>query len=477
VNDAPAATVQSLRDPDGKLVALGGRLFRVVSGDSAAVRLALTERPAFRASMERGVVAKTWQATDVPAEVSALRLDAAARVLEHELLPFVSYPCEWSPLMLCDAALLTLEMQQLALAEGLILKDAAPTNIVFRGSQPVFVDFLSFDQRESGEYLWRARHQFDACFLLPLLLNREAGIPVAWTLRDFLHGVSHEQAQRIVGIKSYLKPGLIGAIALPAMLSRRVSAMGATHAARDKMGNDARARFALEHQASALHRKLTRLRTRLAAGASRWAAYTANRAHYSASELDAKLEFVQQALAATAPRAVLDLGANTGEFSALAAGAGARVVALDIDEQSVSGIAERARSRQLDIHPLVGNLAQPTPAEGWKNTETRSLLQRLAGHSDLVLVLALMHHLRITGGIPFAEIAALLATLTRRHVVFELVPPTDTMFAAMARGREPLYTDCEPGRAEACLAERFTVKQRKALDNGRVLLLLEKRQA
>ena len=185
VNDAPAAIVHSLRDPDGKLVTLGGRLFRIVSGSAAAARLALTERPALRAAMERGAIARTWQAADVPAELAALRPDANATVLEHELLPFVSYPCEWSPLMLCDAALRTLEMQQLALAEGLILKDAAPTNIVFRGSRPVFVDFLSFIEREPGEYLWRARHQFDACFLLPLLLNIEAGIPVAWTLRDF----------------------------------------------------------------------------------------------------------------------------------------------------------------------------------------------------------------------------------------------------------------------------------------------------
>ena len=474
MNDAPAAIVHSLRDPDGKLVTLGGRLFRVVSGSAAAARLALTERPALRAAMERGALARTWQAADVPAELAALRPDANATVLEHELLPFVSYPCEWSPLMLCDAALRTLEMQQLALAEGLILKDAAPTNIVFRGSRPVFVDFLSFIEREPGEYLWRARHQFDACFLLPLLLNIEAGIPVAWTLRDFIHGVAHEQAQRILGIKSWLKPGLIGAIALPAMLSRGVSSMGATHATRRKLDNDARARFALEHQASALHRKLTKLRARLAAGASRWATYTTNRAHYSAGELDAKLEFVRQALATAAPRDVLDLGANTGEFSALAA-ATARVVALDIDEQSVSGIAERARSRNLDIHPLVGDLAQPTPAAGWKNAETRSLLTRLTQGADLVLVLALMHHLRITGGIPFTEIVALLGALTRRHLVFELVPPTDTMFAAMARGREPLYTDCEPARAEARLAESFTVLRRQALENGRVLLLLEKR--
>ena len=250
MNDAPAASVHSLRDPDGRLVTRGDRLFRLVEPGAAAARLDLCARAELRVAMERGDLARTWRVPDaeVPADISALAA-SGAQVLEHERLPFVSYPCEWSPLMLCDAGLHTLDMQLLALGNGLILKDAAPTNIVFRGSRPVFVDFLSFDERQPGEFLWRARHQFDACFLLPLLLNLEAGIPIAWTLRDYLHGVAHEQAQRILGTKSWLKPGLIGAVAIPALLSRRVSAVGATHASRGKMDNDARARFALEHQA------------------------------------------------------------------------------------------------------------------------------------------------------------------------------------------------------------------------------------
>jgi len=475
LNPPAPAQVHSLRDPDGRLVTSGGRLFRTVSAHAAPTTLKLLERPAFVAAQEGGAIVKTWRAagSDLLAEVAAIGGDASL-VLEHEYLPFVSYPCEWSPLMLCDAALHTLQMQQLALAEGLILKDAAPTNIVFRGSRPVFVDFLSFIEREPGEYLWRARHQFDACFLLPLLLNIEAGVPIAWMLRDFLHGVSHEQAQRMLGMKSWLKPGLISAVAVPAALSRRVSAMGSTHAARARMDNDERARFTLQHQAKALQRRLIGLRSRLASGASRWAAYTTSRAHYSDGELDVKRGFVREALASVTPQVVLDLGANTGEFSEFAA-AGSRVVSVDIDEQSVSGIAERARVRNLDIHPLVGNLAQPTPAEGWKNGETRSLLARLTQSSDLVLVLALMHHLRITGGIPMAEIVSLLAALTRRHVVFELVPPTDPMFAAMARGREPLYGDCDPSRAEQAINQAFETRRRLALPNGRVLLLLEKR--
>lgn len=471
-----AAARHSLRDPDGFLASAAGRLFRIVDPAASAVKHDLVNRPAFRAAMEKGSIARTWvaDAATLPAEVAVLAAPTQARVFEHERLPFVSYPCEWSPLMLCDAALHTLEMQQLALAEGLILKDAAPTNIVFRGSRPVFVDFLSFVEREPGEYLWRARHQFDACFLLPLLLSVEAGVPIAWMLRDFLHGVPHEQAQRMLGIRSWLKPGLIGTVAIPAALSRKVSAVGATHATRQKMDNDARALFTLQRQAESLYARLSGMRRKLISGVSLWGDYTSTRGHYADAEIDAKRAFVREALAESGAREVLDLGANTGEFSELAA-ANASVKAVDIDELAVSGIAERARTRNLDIHPMVGNLTQPTPAEGWRNAETRSLLSRLTQASDLVMVLALMHHLRITGGIPFAEIVSLLVDLTRRFVIFEIVPPTDTMFAAMARGREPLYGDCEPGRAEAALSASFEVRKRTVLDNGRVMLLLEKR--
>ena len=379
--------------------------------------------------------------------------------------------------MLCDAALHTLEMQQLALAEGLILKDAAPTNIVFRGSRPVFVDFLSFVGRETGEYLWRARHQFDACFLLPLLFSLEASIPIAWTLRDFLHGVSHEQAQRILGVQDLAQALLLGnGRASPRHVSRKVSAIGATHAARRRMDDDARARFTLEHQNQALHRKLTGLRSRLASrGVALGRVYDQPGALFRRPTSTRNAAFVRGMLESAAPASVLDLGANTGEFSELAA-ARARVVAVDIDEQSVSGIAERARSRSLDIHPLVGNLAQPTPAEGWRNAETRSLID--APHAGLRPGAGARadaphpHHgwhsvrgdRRPAGGTDTPARGVRNRAARRRDVRRDGAWPR----AALRRLRARRL----PSRH---LQVRFNIVRRKELANGRILMLLEKR--
>ncbi len=81
------------------------------------------------------------------------------------------------------------------------------------------------------------------------------------------------------------------------------------------------------------------------------------------------------------PRRVLDVGANTGHFSEMAARAGASVVAIDGDTAVVGDIWRRASAEKLDILPLVVNLAQPTPPTGWRNRECPSFLDRATGQS------------------------------------------------------------------------------------------------
>ena len=392
---------------------------------------------------------------------------------EHERIPFVSHPAEWAPEMLAAAAELTLELSRALLPQGLQLKDATPANVLFRGAQPVFVDLPSIVARERGSCLWNARHQFETTFLLPLIASVEAGLPVASTLGNPITGLSHEALARILGARRWLKPRLWRTVALPAALAAR-AAVGAGGRGALKVANDEQARFILDRALAGLTRELQRWNARLGAGSSHWQGYTAMRQHYGDADLDAKRAFVTEALDATRPQAVLDIGANTGEFSEIAARQ-AEVVAMDIDERSVAAIFGRARASRPTILPLVGNFGRPTPATGWRNRESDAFLTRAAGRFDLVLMLAVVHHLRVTEGVPIAEQFEAIAGVTRRHLLVEFVPIKDPMFAAIARGREPLYADCGRAEFEAALNRQFQVEKSSELPNGRVLYLARRR--
>lgn len=401
--------------------------------------------------------------------------DFDGECFEHERIPFVSQPAEWAPEMLAAAGRLTLELARALLPRGWQLKDATPANVLFRNAEPVFVDLPSIVRREPGACLWIARHQFETTFLLPLVASVEAGLPIAWTLSNPVAGLSHEALAGILGSRRWLMPRLWRSVALPAALAAKAAARGGAPRAM-KSASEEQARFILERSYAGLDRQLGQCVAKLVAQSSHWHRYTTTRAHYGSADLEAKRHFVADAVAGAQPRRTLDIGANTGEFSEIAARQG-EVVALDIDERSVAAIWSRARSGKLPVLPLVGNFGRPTPALGWRNRELESLLARATGSFDLVLMLAVVHHLRVTEGVPVAEQLDAVATITRRHLLIEYVPVTDPMFAALARGREPLYGDCQRPAFEATLLDRFQIERKHELPNGRVLYLARKRLA
>jgi SAM-dependent methyltransferase len=173
---------------------------------------------------------------------------------------------------------------------------------------------------------------------------------------------------------------------------------------------------------------------------------------------------------------VLDIGCNTGHFSELAAKTGANVVALDSDPVCVGQTYRRAVTNSLSVLPLVANIARPSPALGWRNGEQASLLERLSGRFDLVLMLAVLHHLLVTERIPLPEILRLADDLTTDLLVLEYVGPSDPMFRKLVRGRGALYAHVTPEWFEAACTEHFEiVESQKLAEADRRLYLLKKR--
>lgn len=354
---------------------------------------------------------------------------AAHRILRPEVLPFVSYPYEWCFGELKAAALATLEIQQHALARGMILKDASAYNVQFRRGRPVLIDTLSFEIYQQGAP-WVAYRQFCEHFLAPLMLMSRVHIDAGRFLREFLDGVPLEVAARMLGARASVSPSALIHIRLHAKSIRR---FGDTNAAtpRRLRSMSRRALGALVENLAAAVRGLE-WRPR----GTQWADYGQTHG-YAPETLEAKHRIVADQLARARPAVVWDLGANTGDFSRLAVRSGASVIAFDADpaavELSYQQVVAEGEPRLL---PLLMDLANPSPSLGWDLRERMSLVDR--GPADAILALALVHHLAISHNLPFDLIAQSLARLGR-DLIIEYVPKSDPQAQRLLRSRADIF--------------------------------------
>jgi len=170
--------------------------------------------------------------------------------------------------------------------------------------------------------------------------------------------------------------------------------------------------------------------------ASAWTGYSSDNS-YTDEDRAEKVRFVERVLGEVRPGTVLDLGCNTGEYSRLALRHAQHVVAVDGDAGSVDALY-RAERGSITLTPMVSDLHNPTPAQGWELRERSSLLQRLNG--DFVLALALVHHLRISAGAPLEAVVAFLVDRAPAGII-EWVDREDPMVQQMLRLRPDVYDD------------------------------------
>ena len=459
----------SFRDPAGCCCCFKGRVLRRVAAEAVPEFENFLQTSCARQFMARKQFVSTRRLGED--ETAALRespelknlfaAPSGGAVYEHERIAFPSYPHEWPPEMLWDAARLTLELAQAARADGFGLKDATPHNILFRGSGPVFIDALSFERRNPGDPIWLPEAQFARTFLLPLLANRRWGLPLAEIFTTRRDGLEPEEVYRWCGPLEKFKPRVLSLVSIPTWLSRRADPDSREIYQPHLLANPEKAQFILESLFKRLERTLQALQP-AARKKSAWSDYMCTHS-YAEPAFAAKEKFVNEALQEFKPGRVLDAGANTGHFSALAARAGAEVVAVDLDAACVGGIWRRAREQKLNILPLVVNLARPSPALGWRNRECPSFLDRATGAFDGVLMLALIHHLLVTERIPLAEIFQLASQVTNLLLIAEFVAPQDDMFRRLTRGRESLHATLDTKMFEQACMPYFEIVRSLAL--------------
>lgn len=473
ITPTPAAVESpiSFRDPGGRLWIENGRVFREVFPNSQATIRALLRSSLMREWVEAGRMVKSSVLID---EAPGSEKDGRQLVLEHETCWFPSYPYEWPAEMLAEAGRLTVELAMSLLPLGMGLKDATPYNVLFDGTNPVFIDVLSVESRAPGDDIWLAYGQFVRTFLLPLLMETQLGVWFAPLLRVQRDGLEPEQVARMAGWARGWNPTFFSLVRGPLWLEDWI---GPGNGARRPVGgkDPETAQFVLQRLFAQLQRRLVRLEP--APSDSRWSEYSRERSHYAPSDLDTRRHCVQEVLRTTSASAVLDIGSNTGEFSLLCAGTGAKVVAIDRDSASISRLWRAAHRERLNVLPLVVDWSRPSPALGWNNREHTSFLSRARGKFDLVLMLAVLHHL-LAEGIPLGAILDTAAEASTRDLLIEFVPPADPMFQSLLRGRNELHDSLTPALFESELGRRFLVLGCTPLEHsGRCLYHVRKHAA
>lgn len=478
MSDPRAPEAASFRDPAGRVVLLPDRVLRAVRGEALADLDAFLSTPLADELTRAGSLVRTSALSE--AEAAALRrepalaamLEGAARVLEHERIPFPAYPYEWSPAMLHAAGSLTLQVAHALLGDWLGLKDATPYNVLFRGARPVFVDVLSVERREPRDATWLPYAQFVRTFLLPLLAWKKFKLPLRDVFLAHRDGLEPEELYRMTGPLERWLPPLLGLVTMPTRLGAKHDPDDQSIYAPKLVKGAEYARYILGAQLGRLAKTLEKLAPR--ADRSTWSEYMKTHS-YSEERFAAKEQFVRAALAEIAPRAVLDAGCNTGFFSFLAAERrGTSVVALDYDPEVIDRVFAEARRRDAGVLPLVVDLTRPSPATGWRNRECPAFLERARGRFDLVLMLALIHHMLVSERIPLDDVLDLAAELTRDAAIIEYVDPADPMFRRLTRGRDALHRELTPVAFEAAAQRRFALV-RKLEQGTRTLYLLRKR--
>ena len=211
-------------------------------------------------------------------------------------------------------------------------------------------------------------------------------------------------------------------------------------------------------------RRMRKLVDGLAPGDERseWGNY-AEMHNYTDGDHRQKEAFVDACLAQAQPGLTWDVGSNDGQFSRIAARHSGQVLSLDVDHPSLDRLFQQ-EDRPDNVLPLLQNVLDPSPDWGWRNRERRSLVHRAP--PDLMLCLAVIHHVVITGHVPLDDFVAWLADTTR-EVVIEFVDREDDRVQALLRNKDDDYADYDLAPFEESLGRRFEILQKLTLDGGK----------
>ena len=384
----------SFRDPSGYVFTENNTVKRAVLPPYFKQYEALTSGGLYQKLMKKGLL--------IPHEEVERKSDRI--ILQPHRIPFVTYPYEWSFSQYRHAAMLTLKLQKICLQHNFTLKDASAFNITFYEGKPVFIDSLSFDFYTEGEP-WRAYKQFISQFLGPLLLSRYYSADFLKEMYLYIDGIPVERIASLLPFATRFHPFLYTHVHLLARYERKYQAKTAENTRIKKISKKA-----LFNILDSLYHYIKKLKP---SGATEWGDYY-GKTTYDETAFAEKAALITEWTNEVNAEKIIDLGGNTGVFARKLPPENKLILVADMDHTAVDiNYNKIIADGEKHLIPVVCDVLSPPPAIGFNNTERASFLQRLREfHPDLCLALALIHHLSLSGNVPFLRSAKFFASFS-----------------------------------------------------------------
>lgn len=397
--------------------------------------------------------------TEVKGSMNLAPDDNRYKIIKPDQIPFISYPYEWSYPQLRGAALLTLKIQKLALEHGMILKDASAFNVQFIGKVPVFIDTLSFAKYEEGQ-AWEGYRQFCEHFITPLVIASHSTEQALTMLQTYMEGIPLNLAVGLLPGKAKFKKGIYAHVYLHERSQRRHQGSGTISASAPTRKVS---KFALDGLMASLEACVKALKA--PNNQTEWGEYY-EFTNYNDQAFKNKAKLVDEFLGQVKqkPEMVWDIGANNGEFSELAAKRGAYTIAWDIDPKAVAANYKNKEKYPDMMLPLVQDIAMPSPSIGWELTERMSLIDR--GPADVVLALAVIHHLAIGRNVPLPKIAEMFSGIGK-NIIIEFIPKEDSKVQHLLASRKDIFPGYTQDDFETAMGTYYKLVAKKQINHSK----------
>jgi hypothetical protein len=372
----------SFRDPSGYVFIEDDKVKRVINPIYFEQYKALIDSGFYQTLFDKKYLIPHQEVSKTDSKIS----------IEASKIPFVTYPYEWSFLQYKHAALLTLKIQKLCLHNNFILKDASAFNITFHEGKPIFIDTLSFDFYQENNP-WLAYKQFIMHFLGPLVLTKYFGQDHLKTLSQNLEGISLQKLSQLLPFKSYFSPTIVTNIHLLAKYDKK-------YESDKKTVNNNLSKASQIKLLDGLYDFISNLSVN---EKTEWDHYY-KQINYDDAAYQFKKEVVKDWFLSIKGESMIDIGGNDGTFSRELKEVGKLIIVADVDPNAVEqNYKQVLKNKEKMILPIVADVLNPSANYGFNNEERFSFIDRVKDSNlDGCLALAVIHHITLSGNIPFS---------------------------------------------------------------------------